>query len=69
MLIDIAHYIALAVPIIPMVIGIVNNRCLDSLDDYSQTSSEDKPEKLISVLIPARNEEQKIGLCIKHLLS
>ena len=69
MLIDIAHYIALAVPIIPMVIGIVNNRCLDSLDDYFQTSGEDKPEKLISVLIPARNEEQKIGLCIKHLLS
>ena len=50
-----AHYIALAVPIIPMVIGIVNNRCLDSLDDYFQTSDEDKPEKLISVLIPARN--------------
>ena len=64
-----AHYIALAVPIIPMLISIVNNRCLDSLDGSLKTSGADNPEKLISVLIPARNEEQKIGTCIKHILS
>ena len=58
MLIDMAHYIALAVPIIPMLISIVNNRCLDSLDGSLKTSGADNPEKLISVLLPARNEEQ-----------
>ncbi len=68
-MIDIVHYIVLSFPIIPLVIGIVNNRGLSSLGDSFQSPITDNVGKLVSVLIPARNEEQNIGACIKHVLA
>jgi len=50
--------------IILLVIAYINMRSLRKLSDYTKISAYPR----ISVLIPARNEDQNIGLCVRSLL-
>jgi chlorobactene glucosyltransferase len=51
--------------IILLVIAYINMRSLRNLSDYTKLSAWPR----ISVLIPARNEEEKIGPCVRSLLA
>ena len=66
---EIVYYAILTVPIIPAFICIVNNKWLPVLGDFFVPPGPHMSDKLVSVLIPARNEEGKIGACLDHVVS
>jgi chlorobactene glucosyltransferase len=64
-----SYYLVIALAAMSFVIAILNLRFLESLGTSLIVMNEDHLTRVVSVLIPARNEQENIGKCLRALMA
>ena len=64
---EIQYYLVIVIAAQALLIAVLNLRFLDSLQD-SDSPDDQHPNCLVSVLVPARNEEENIRQCLQALI-
>ena len=63
------NYFVIALALLSFVIAVLNLKFLDSLGESLLVVDQKQINKLVSVMVPARNEKENIGKCIDALLN
>ena len=62
------NYLVIALALLSFIIAVLNLKFLDSLGESLLAADQEQINKLVSVMVPARNERENIGRCIDALL-
>lgn len=68
-LLDIPYYFFVTITVLSLFVTVLNLVYLDSLGDFGDDLVDQHNRGTVSILVPARNEEQNIGYCLESLVA